>query len=114
MSDLGGSLDDVFAVVQNEHAAAWLEGVDDRLGEGRAVSFRDREDLGNGMWHVARGLDLAEFDEPRVARIVDSSGCGQGESRLSDPARANQCQKPAGRIAELANNLGEFPLAADE
>ena len=92
VGEVGGTVDEVFAVVQDEQCSARLQRGDDRFGQRPPKALLHAQHARDRPRHLARRAVSGELDEPGSAHDVDVGPfCRrQGEPRLTDPSRPHE------------------------
>ena len=92
VGQVGRTVDDVFAVVEDEQRSARLQRRHDRLGQRPPQALLHVQDAGHRPGHLARRAVPGELDEPGAAPGVDVGPLRgrQGEPRLADPSRPHE------------------------
>ena len=114
VGELGGGVDDVLAVVEDEEHVLLAEGIEQGVEQRAATLVLNAENCSDGGGHLLGMSDGRQLDEPDSLGVTtEQLGSGlQRKACLARTAGAGERDEP-GRLDE-GLHVGQLPLAPDE
>ena len=111
---VGGGVENVFAVVHHQQPDPALERSGHRLTDGLTRLLGDAQHRRHRIGYRRRISDRSQLEKPNpVGKLIDETRCDlHRQPGLADPTDTGQCHQPMRLDRRL--HLVEFGLASDE